>query len=60
MMNVSLCLSGPNTATDSQTTPSQPAAKEQCSLLGKSIYFIKGAQTYCILNEVVPGDCQRM
>ena len=30
------CLSGPSTATDSQTTPSPPAAKKPCSLPGKS------------------------
>ena len=29
------CLSGPSTATDSQTNPSPPTAKEPCSLLGK-------------------------
>ena len=28
------CLSGPNTATDSQTTPPPPAAKEAYSILG--------------------------
>ena len=24
------------------------------------ILYLKGAWTYCIINEVAPGDCQRM